>query len=403
MPKMFSIVCVSTVLPRPCGIATFNQDVIDAVKSSDIDTVSVAIQRGALKYAYPTTTIATIHQKVESDYGRVAALINKRKPDVVLVQHEFGIYGGKYGEYVLSLLRELSVPVVVVMHRYEIIQDTVAKQERMKIAHNIARYASAIVVISKITRKKMAADLLKVGIRTPVVHIPHGTPAVADYALDNPKQKVLGRDVPTLTTFGLFSERKGVQDIVEVMPEVVRRFPTIVFRVLGRPHPTDPKAQELMRNIKQRVKQLGLENNVMFVTRFLSVQDIMENLQATDLYITFYADPDQTSSGTLAFALAAGCCVISTPYVHARELLASGRGIFIPFRDRQALQETIIKLLDNKKQREECRRKALRFGRKTAWSLVGQQYVKVMRAAAESRKLSDSYSDEKEILPIVKS
>lgn len=385
MPKSLSVVGVSTVLPRPCGIATFHQDVIRALQPYDVDIVNIAMQRTVGKYAYPTSTVATIHYKKESDYARAAALINKRQPDVVLLQHEFGIFGGKHGKYILHLLRNLSVPVVVVVHRYDIVQDTDVKRKRVKIVHDIARLVDALIIISKTAQAKLAADLLAADISTPVVHIEHGTPAVADYVLEHPKQKILGRDVPTLATFGLIGGNKGIQDIIKIMPGVVRQFPTVIYRVLGRPHPANAKAQKFLREMKQRVKLLGLEKNVLFVTRFLSVQEIMENLQATDIYITFYADPDQTSSGTLAFALAAGCCVISTPYIHAQELLAEGRGTLIPFADRKALKEAIISLLKNERQREEYRQKALHFGQNTAWSLVGKRYADVLRAVARGK------------------
>lgn len=382
MSKPLSVIAVSTVLPRPCGIATFHQDVSDSLEPFSAEIVNIALQRGSKKYAYPTSTIATIRQEVKSDYARAAALINSRQPDVVLVQHEFGIYGGNQGHYLLELLRRLAVPAVVVLHRYEMAPATDMKRFRVKVTHDIARHAQAIIIISKLARDKLAADLAAEGVATPVIHIPHGAPAVADYTLSNPKQVVLHKQVPTLATFGLISERKGIQEIVASLPALVQQFPSLVYRILGRPHPADPKAQALLRSMKQQVKDLNLAQHVVFVTRFLSVQDIMENLQATDIYITFYADPDQTSSGTLTFALAAGCCVISTPYIHARELLTGGRGVIIPFGDRAALTQAVAQLLGNPEQLQRYRQQALAFGRTIAWPLVGQQYAAALRAAA---------------------
>lgn len=384
MSKPLSVISVSTVLPRPCGIATFNQDVTWVLEENDVIVHHVAMERAGYKYAYPTPTIAIIRQEVRSDYGETAAIINHRQPDAVLLQHEFGIFGGWQGEFIVDLLRNLTVPIVVVLHRYEFVQDSDAKRKRVEIVREIARYSKALIVISDITRRKIADDLREAGISTPVIHIPHGTPDVADYFLENPKRKVLGGDdILTLATFGLISERKGIQDVVEVLPQIVNQFPTVLYRVLGRPHPTDSRAQAFLRTVKQRVKELNVSKNVSFVTRFLSVRDIMENLQATDIYITFYDDPYQASSGTLAFSLAAGCCVVSTPYIHARELLADGRGVLVQFRDRQTLASALVRLLTNEQERNEYRRNALAYGRQTAWSLIGKRYVTVLKAAVK--------------------
>ncbi len=384
MSKPLSIISVSTVLPRPCGIATFNQDVTQVLEENDVCVHHVAMERAGRKYAYPTPTIAIIRQEVRSDYEKVAAMIIHRRPDVVLLQHEFGIFGGWQGEYIVDLLHNLTVPVVVVLHHCEFVQDSDAKRKRVEIVHEIARYSKALVVISDLARRKIANDLREAGISTPVIHIPHGTPDVADYYLANPKREVLGReDTLTLATFGLISERKGIQDVVEVLPQVVDQFPTILYRVLGRPHPVNARAQAFLRAVRQRVKELDLSEHVSFVTRFLSVREIMENLQATDVYITFYADPDQASSGTLAFSLAAGCCVVSTPFIHARELLVNERGVLVPFRDRRALVGALLCLLTNEQERKKYQRNALAYGQRTAWPLVGKRYVSVLKAAVK--------------------
>ena len=384
MSKSLSVISVSTVLPRPCGIATFNQDVTQVLEENDVNVHHVAMERAGYKYAYPTSTIAIIRQGIRADYQKVAVLINHHQPDVVLLQHEFGIFGGWQGEYIVDLLRNLTVPAVVVLHRYEFVQDSDLKRKRVEVVHEMARYVKALVVISDITKGKLASDLRKAGISTPVIHIPHGTPDVTDYFLANPKREIFGReDTLTLATFGLVSERKGIQDVVEVLPQIVNQFPTVLYRVLGRPHPTNSRAQAFLRTVKQRVKELNVSKHVSFVTRFLSVQDIMENLQATDVYITFYDDPDQASSGTLAFSLAAGCCVVSTPYIHAKELLAEGRGVLVPFRDRQALVGALLRLLSNEQERNEYRRNALAYGRQTAWPLIGKRYVAVLKAAVK--------------------
>ncbi len=383
MSSRLKVLSVSTVLPRPCGIATFNHDVTTALHGWGADITYIALDQPRKGYAYPTAVLATVSASVKSDYAEAAKIINARRPDVVLVQHEFGIYGGRQGVYILELLRRLSVPVVTVLHRYEFVLDTSIRRRRLGIIREISRLSKAVVVISRETRSRLRQDLKAAGIKTPVAYIPHGAPDINDYLLANPKLEVLGEeDVLTITTFGLISERKGLREVIEAMSYLAGYFPSLKYMALGRAHPSDHKSQRYLSLVKRRAEQLGVKDRVIFVSRFLSVQEIMHRLQATDIYVTYYRDMAQASSGTLAFAIAAGCCVVSTPFVHAKELLAGGRGLLVPFGDREKLISVLSRLLGDRDLRESYRQRTLDYGRRTAWPLVGKHYLKVLRAAA---------------------
>jgi glycosyltransferase involved in cell wall biosynthesis len=365
-------------LPRPCGIATFNNDLTHALTAAGAFVTNIAVDRRARPYRYPLATVGTLQQKNRADYTRVAQIINEMSPDIVLLEHEFGIYGGDEGVYVLDLLKELNVPVVSIAHTFPFTPKGEADRQKLAILTEIGRHATAVVTISTKAQQRYAALLRQANIATPVIHIPHGTPDVEAYRLENPKQTLglSGRSV--LTTFGLITSNKGIGDIVTILPQVVQSDPTTLYRILGMPHPVNPHARTYVRRLQERVKRLGLEQHVEFVSRFMTVQEIMENLQATDLYITYYHDTQQASSGTLSFAVAAGCCVVATPYIHAQELLSAGRGVLTPFGQRRTLADTIIRLLKNPQERQIHAQKAYRYGRKTTWSLIGEEYLRVL-------------------------
>lgn len=380
--KSLSVITISTTLPRQCGIATFNDDVTRGLIEQGILVENIALERPGEHFHYSADTVGKISQNNSKQYTAAARLINARQPDVVLIEHEFGIFGGKYGAHVLHLLDTLTVPTAVIVHTYPFTQDDADQLARARMLWKIARRASLLITISDIARARLAADLRHHHIKTPVIHIPHGTPNVAHFPLADAKAAIGQSGKLILSTFGLIGERKGINEVIETLPALVNEFPNLVYRVLGRPHPTDKKAQHHFAYLTKQVVDLKLEDRVQFVPRFLSVAEIMHELQATDVYITYYRDPDQSSSGSLSYAVAAGCCIISTPYVHARELLDDGRGVLTPFNNREALTDSLLALLRNKKQRQKIQAAARAYGQATAWEQIAQTYAKALSALA---------------------
>lgn len=381
--QKINVITVSTTLPRRCGIATFNDDVTRELVVLGANVKNVAMCRSRELHAYPASTIATISQERRADYRKAATLINSLRPDAVLVEHEYGIYGGYLGEYVLDLLQIIKVPKVIVTHTYPFDQTSPVQKDRAALLSRMAAVSNGLITISRLATEKLARDIEQQGIDTPIIHIPHGTPDASDYHL---LQRKLGTSRKkrslVLATFGLIGERKGIADVIEVLPEIVADHPNVVYRILGAPHPADEQAKKYLQHLRRRVQELNLTKHVQFINRFLSVQEIMQSLQATDIYITFYHDPDQASSGTLAYALAAGCCVVSTPFVHARELLADRCGVFVPFHDQSALVRSLKHLLQDNGLREAYRQRALAYGLTTSWKRVGRLYHNILTAAA---------------------
>lgn len=384
--KPLSVITISTTLPRQCGIATFNDDLTQELTELGVSVKNIAMERKAEHFPYARTTIGTIAEDNPKQYRAAARLINTTKPSLALIEHEFGIFGGPYGGHVLDLLDVLTVPAVVIVHTYPFTQDEADQLARAQTLREIARRASLLITISDIARARLVKDLRRHDIATPVVHIPHGTPDVKNFLIKNAKAKIGQRGRFILSTFGLISERKGIGDVIEILPAVVAQFPHVLYRVLGRPHPADKKAQQYFSNLLERVEDLELMQHVQFVPRFLSVAEIMHELQATDVYLTYYHDPDQSSSGTLSYAVAAGCCVVSTPYVHARELLDEGRGVLTPFNNQPTLTKTLNDLIGDEEQRQRIQASALTYGETTTWPKVAQQYVKVLTGAAAGGK-----------------
>lgn len=384
--KSLSVITVSTMLPRQCGIATFNDDVTQGLREQGVVVENIAMERKGERFHYPPATIGTIAQDNLKHYTAAARLINARRPDVALIEHEFGIFGGRHGAHVLRLLDTLNVPTAVIVHTYPFTQDDADQLARAKILGEIARRASLLITISDIARSRLAADLRHQHIQTPVVHIPHGTPNIDHFPLADTKAAIGQTGKLILSTFGLIGEGKGINEVIETLPALMKEFPNVIYRVLGRPHPADKKAQRHFAYLIEQVADLELTSHVQFVPRFLSVAEIMHELQATDVYITYYRNPDQSSSGTLSYAVAAGCCVISTPYVHARELLGEGRGVLTPFNNREALTGNLGDLLRNGKQRRKIQANALAYGQTTAWEHVAETYADVLAAISATSK-----------------
>lgn len=382
MPSPLNIITISTNLPRRCGIATFNADVVRELRVAGATVRNISLRRPGEKRRYAAAnTLATILENDEAEYAKTALLINRLRPDVVLIQHEFGIFGGRDGVYILELLKALRVPVAVIAHTIPYEEKNDYQRTKIQVLRQIGALSDLVITISQLSQVRLSDVFKGHGITTPVAHIPHGTPDMNVYMNTSSNVKPNPGQL-TLSTFGLISERKGIRDVIETLPNIVRHFPHVIYKVLGAPHPADMRAQQYLRHIKRMVKRLGLENNVQFVTRFLSVREIMQSLYETDVYITFYQDPDQASSGTLSYAMAAGCCIVSTPYVHARELLAQGRGVLIPFFNKEVLKDSILNLLRTPALRENYRRLAFQYGQTTAWPRIGKMYYETLASLA---------------------
>ncbi len=392
------VALVSTYPPRACGIGTFAADLREALlgAASDIAVDIVAMARDEDR-RYAPEVVARIRHGVRGDYAAAAAVLTRRGTDVVVIEHEYGIFGGPAGSWVLSMAAELEQPLVVTLHTV-LSTPTVQQAETLRA---LCARASLVTVFTETARRMVAEAQLAPPERIRVV--PHGGPSrllpgdrdsdqikarlqvpVADSTGPRPAlENVAGRTV--LATFGLISANKGIELAIEAMPAVVAKHPEALYLVAGRTHPEVARAEgeQYRLSLERRVRDLGLTDSVHFIDRFLDVDDLATLLAATDLYITPYRSREQIVSGALTFAIVAGCPVVSTPYYYAEDLLADGAGVLVPFDDAAALAEEVIGLLDDPAALQATRKAAAALGRSMTWPAVGKQLREVLREAVE--------------------
>jgi glycosyltransferase involved in cell wall biosynthesis len=358
-------------LPRRCGIATFTTHLVDALTDAlpDADGFVVAMNDAGRIHAYPPRVRFEIAQGDVASYRRAADFLNVNRIDVLSVQHEYGIFGGRAGAHLLATLRELRMPIVTTLHT--ILADPNASQRA--VIDELAQLSARLVVMSA-----AGVELLQHvhGIpRERIDLIPHGIPVVPHDPQSKERLGVEGKTV--ILTFGLLSADKGIQYVIDALPAIVAAHPETVYVVLGATHPHvlehEGEAYRLM--LEARGERLGVANNLIFHNRFLEQSELIEFLSATDIYITPYLQPEQSTSGTLAYAVGAGKAVVSTPYTYARELLADGRGVLVPWRDSSAIAGQIVSLIGDQNRRERLSDRAAAHGAAMTWTAVGKQHA----------------------------
>ena len=365
-----TIAMLGNHLPRQCGIATFTTDLSQAIVSAmpELDCFVLAMNDPGVRHAYPPRVRFEIAEGDVSAYRRAADFLNVNSVDVVSVQHEYGIFGAKAGANVLELLRDLRMPVVSTLHT--IIAEPNVMQRAVMDA--LVALSERLVVMSSdgaaLLHEVHGVPMAKIDV------IPHGIPIVPERRSKD-KLGVEGRSV--ILTFGLLSPDKGIEHVIDALPGILQRHPNTVYIVLGATHPHVKQQQgETYRHmLESRAQRLGVGGNILFYNRFVSHEELVEFLGAADIYVTPYLKEEQSTSGTLAYAVGSGKAVVSTPYRYARELLADGRGVLVPWRDSGAIAREINGLLDDPKKRAEMQLRAAAFGQAMTWPIVARRYV----------------------------
>lgn len=368
--------------PRKCGIATFTQDVCHALRRRpSTECFVVAVHDVPEGYGYPPEVRFELAEADLEGYQRATDFLNLANPDVVCVQHEFGIYGGPAGSHVLTLLRRLRLPVVVQLH--SILESPSA--DELGVMREMGRLATRFIVMSQRGRR-MLHDIYQVPSGRVDV-IPHGIPDTpfVDPNFYKDQFGVEGKRV--LLTFGLLSPGKGIEYVIQALPEVVSRFPDLVYLVAGSTHPKllREHGEVYRQSLERLVAGLGVQEHVVFHNRFVELDQLKELLGAADVYLTPYLNPAQITSGTLAYAFGCGKAVISTPYWHAEELLAKGRGVLVPFRDSPAIARELAALLGDELRRHAMRKQAYLLGREMTWERVSRLFAASFEQARRAR------------------
>lgn len=371
---------LSTYPPRECGIATFTKDLLDAADElNELKPPAViALNEKETIYNYDKRVKWQIERDCVDDYVQAARFVNSSDVDLVNIQHEFGLFGGEYGNYINHFLDNVEKPVVTTFHTVQPNFDT----KPQAVLRRIAAKSASIVVIAR-----LAIELLeKQGIaRKKVAVIPHGCPDIPLVPSEIVKESLGLKDRFVLSTFGLISRGKGVEYAIRALPHVIDKEPRIIYLIIGETHPEVRKTEgeNYRKKLMRLVEELHLEKHVRFHNRFLSKRELIKYLQATDVYLTPYISPNQISSGTLVYALGAGRAVISTPYLHAQEVLAEGHGLFCKFKDANSVAACIEKLLDENT-RWAMQRKAYKYSRRFVWSNVAKEYLKLFKRIIKS-------------------
>lgn len=364
---------VATYPPSECGIATFTKDVVTSVaKYTPFSKPTVvAVKREHEIEPYERVVRYQILKENRQSYFDAAADINRSSIDIVSVQHEYGIYGGPDGEYILDFINALERPAVATLHT--VLQNPSPNQKR--IIQEMGRMCEVLIVMVK-TGRQILLDVYGIDPKK-VTIVPHGVPNVHRVTAASVKRALGIADKSILSTFGLINRGKGIEHVIKAMPRILEKHPNVVYLVLGETHPGVRKHEgESYRNmLTETINELGLQDHVRFNNRFLKLNELVRYLCATDVYITPYLNKDQIVSGTLAYALGCGKAIVSTPYLYAEEVLADGRGVLVDFASPDSIADTVNAILSDKHQKESLEDAAYRYGRRAAWFNVAVDYL----------------------------
>ena len=370
--KILKIAFLSTSPPRECGLATFTQDLIDAIDDIGLVNTSVIAVNNSKHREYGEKVLFEINQNQREDYTELAEKLNSSDIDLLVIEHEFGIYGGNCGEYILDLVDVLEIPVITTFHT--ILREPNRKQKQ--IITMLGQKSVKIITMAKNTKKLLETVYAVPREKIEVIH--HGVPykpAVNRQALKN-KNGYGTKKI--ISTFGLLSPGKGIEYAIDAIAKIAKKNPDVLYLVLGQTHP-DQKDESYREFLQGLVKKHHLEEQVQFVKKYLTKEEIISYLQMSDIYMTPYLSRDQAVSGTLAYAVGYGRAIISTPYLYALEMLADGRGLLADFENSDSLADCLTQILQNPEQKMRMEKNTYQLGKTMYWSLVAEHYDQIFQ------------------------
>lgn len=385
LPLPTRIAIIGNYLPRECGIATFTTDLCTALATEygEERLFAIPVNDPDSSYEYPERVRLELTQEDLVSYERAADFLNFNGNDLVCLQHEYGIYGGRAGEYILALLRRLKMPLVTTLH-------TVLREPdpyQRAVLKEIAELSDRLVVMSE-----LAVQLLRDVYSVPgqnIDLIPHGVPEMPFMDPNYFKDKFGTEGKSVLLTFGLLSPNKGIENVIRALPAILAKYPNVVYIVSGvtHPHLRRREGERYRAELAALAQQLNIASHLIFNNRFVSAEELVEHVGGADIYVTPYRQEAQIVSGTLAIALGAGKAIVSTPYWHAKELLANGRGVIVPFENPASIAEAVVALLGNDAERHAMRKRAYLHSRETTWPKTARAYMSTFQRARFERSL----------------
>ncbi|WP_061215316.1 glycosyltransferase family 4 protein [Syntrophomonas wolfei] len=364
---------LGTYPPKQCGIATFSMDLRNSLLINGNEVKVMAVSDNSYQYHYTDEVLFNLKQNHKQSYIRAANYLNKAPLELIIIQHEYGIYGGSEGQYIMELVRLLHKPFVLITHT---VLPRPSKRQKQVLNYLCSR-ASAIVCMTR-RSEHLLSDLYEAPPELIQV-IPHGVPEFKEQTQDSLKEKygLQGRDL--ISTFGLIGPGKGLELGIQAMAQIVKEHPPTTYLILGQTHPMLKKqeGEKYRHMLEDMVVNLGLEHNVVFVNKFLSDEELGEYLYMSDIYLSPYPNKDQAVSGTMAFAIGCGRAIVSTSYAYACEFLSGGRGLLAAEADPEELAGLMKKILTNPVLKQSLQDNALKLGKSWSWPSVGQQYTQL--------------------------
>ena len=384
-----NIINLGTYPPKQCGIATFSNDLRNSLIIHGHRVQAIAISDEDSIYKYPQEVILEMRQQRLSDYATAVNCINQRPDiDLLIIQHEYGIFGGEDGEYIQAMVKQLHKPFILITHTVL----PVPSKRQKQILNDLCQRAAGIVCMTR-----LSAELLIELYEAPpelITVIAHGVPEFKRYPQSRLKSKYGLSGCPVVSTFGLIGPGKGLELGIQAVAELIPRHPEVRYLILGQTHPMLQKSEgeRYRQKLTELVDRLQISDNVIFVNKFLSDKELGEYLYMTDIYLSPYPNMDQAVSGTMAFAMGCGRAIVSTPYAYAREALNEGRGLLSDSADPHQLAELVERILNDRGLQKKLQKKALELGEGWTWPNVGKQYSRFFRqilnsAGEESRPL----------------
>ncbi len=368
------VIYVSSYIPRKCGIATFTKDLTNAVNVINpyglAEILAVTDPAGGNGYEYPWEVKYRIHQEDEKEFIAAADYINSSSAEIVCLQHEFGLFGGRDGAYIIEFLKRVNKKVVTTLH-------TVPEKPtegQKKIVQQIFKYSDAVVVMIEPVLDRLVKVYKVPERKVAVIH--HGVPDIPFGGTEHFKSITGLSGKKVMTAINLIASNKGFEYAIRALPEVVQKFPNFVFLIIGETHPTVKKkeGEKYRESLEKLVKELKLSKHVQFINSYVTLEELVNYLRATDIYITPYLDPQQIASGTLSYAVGAGKVCISTPYLYAKEVINGNRGILVPFQSSNEITEAIMQVLSDNNYKQALEQESYRYGRFMTWSAVALDY-----------------------------
>ncbi|AKB50853.1 glycosyltransferase (group I) [Methanosarcina barkeri str. Wiesmoor] len=382
MNKQLKVLFIGTYIPKECGIATFTSDLLNSMpgEGNDVHCEVIALNDPSETYNYPEEVVFQIQRDRIEDYYRAADYINQSDIDIVCLQHEFGLFWGNAGDYIFALLSGINKPVISTMHT--VIREP--EPEYRASTEKLIRYSEKLIVMSQ-TAVEMLKDVYKVP-EDKIELIFHGVP---DYPFNNCskyRNRLNLKGSPLVLTFGLLSQNKGIESMLDALPEVISQYPDLVYLILGATHPVIKKnfGETYRQYLQNKVSELGLEKNVVFHDKFVEKEELCNYILASDIYVSPYLSREQIVSGALTYAIGMGKAIVSTPYWYAQEMLSDNRGLLVDFGDTGGFKKSLLYLIENPEECDNMRKKAYDFGRKMTWKNVGKQYNKVFTRALKN-------------------